>query len=97
MNLPEKPQENNNLEVTQIIIIKAKKKIETGLSVPTASTGTAIDTLNGIAKTLAQISNIGGGSKSTGGGGVADGIKTLAEYSAAQAFMAGYKAGKGEQ
>jgi len=89
MNLPEKPQENNNLEVTQIIIIKAKKKIETGLAVPTASTGTAIDTLNGIAKTLAQISNIGGG--------VADGIKTLAEYSAAQAFMAGYKAGKGEQ
>lgn len=51
--------------------------IKKGLENPTASTGTPIDSLNGGAKFMAQLSNIGGGSKATGGGGVQDGFNTV--------------------
>lgn len=52
-------------------------KIKKGLENPTASTGTPIDSLSGGAKFMAQLSNIGGGSKATGGGGIQDGFNTV--------------------
>ncbi|MCX4858171.1 hypothetical protein [Streptomyces canus] len=45
--------------------------------VATASTGTAINTLNGAAKRNATLAVIGGGTKAAGGGGVAAGVRRL--------------------
>ncbi|MER7769898.1 hypothetical protein [Kitasatospora sp. NPDC096140] len=45
--------------------------------VATASTGTAINTLSGAAKRNATLAVIGGGTKATGGGGVAAGVRRL--------------------
>ena len=56
------------------------KQIADGLNRPTASTGKSIDELHGAAKRIAQISNIGGGSKSTGGGGLDKGLDTVAKH-----------------
>ena len=44
------------------------------------STGTPMDKLHGGAKRMAQMSNIGGGSKATGGGGVYEGMKAMLQY-----------------
>lgn len=44
------------------------------------STGTPMDKLHGGAKRMAQMSNIGGGSKATGGGGVDEGMKAMLQY-----------------
>lgn len=60
---------------------KTKKKIEDGLSRPNASTGTPMDELHGAAKRVAQLSNIGDGSKATGGGGIDQGLETIINYS----------------
>ena len=68
----------NNLVISQ-------RKIAEGLSRKTASTGTPIDELHGGAKFMAQLSNIGGGSKATGGGGIKDGFNTIATYVDAKA------------
>ena len=51
-----------------------------GLNKTTASTGTPMDKLHGGAKRMAQMSNIGGGSKATGGGGVYEGMKAMLQY-----------------
>ena len=56
---------------------EAAKKIEDGLSKPTASTGTPIDDLHGLPKIIAQKSNIGGGSLATGGGGYQEGDRII--------------------
>ncbi len=39
--------------------------------------------LHGGAKKMAQMSNIGGGSKATGGGGVDEGMKAMLQYTQA--------------
>ena len=67
------------------VIERTDKKIIQGLENPTASTGTPISNLNGGAKFLAQLSNIGGGSVATGGGGIKDGFNTITTNVAAKA------------
>lgn len=69
----------NQLELKK----KTDELIKKGLECPTASTGTPIKDLNGGARFMAQISNIGGGSVETGGGGIKDGFNTIAENVAA--------------
>ena len=58
---------------------KTDAKIKKGLEKPTASTGTPISKLHGGPKFMAKLSNIGGGSIATGGGGIRDGFNTIAE------------------
>ena len=54
-----------------------RKQIENGIAKKTASTGTSINRLKGCAKTTAILSNIGGGSKATGGSGMKGGMKKI--------------------
>ncbi len=75
-----RPQRPSFPQVVDQVYNQTQKKITEGLSKPTASTGTRIEDLHGAAKTIAQISNIGGGSKATGGGGITEGMKTLVEH-----------------
>lgn len=63
----------------------SQRKIAEGLSRKNASTGTPIENLHGGAKFMAQLSNIGGGSKETGGGGIKNGFNTIATYVDAKA------------
>lgn len=70
-------QNVNNLYET------TKNQIQAGISKPTASTGKPIENLHGAAKTTTLLSNIGGGSKETGGGGMAQGLKTLSQFTQA--------------
>lgn len=63
---------------TQRIFDKTSEDIRKGLENPYASTGTPIEKLKGGAKFMAQLSNIGGGSVETGGGGVKQGFNTVA-------------------
>lgn len=58
---------------------KTGAKIKKGLEKPTASTGTPISKLHGGPKFMAQLSNVGGGSVATGGGGIKEGFNTIAE------------------
>ena len=44
-----------------------------------------MENLHGGAKKMAQMSNIGGGSKATGGGGVDEGMKAMLQYTQADA------------
>ena len=75
---------NNNLK-NKNILEASQIKIAEGLSKETASTGTPIEDLHGGAKFMAQLSNIGGGSKETGGGGIKDGFNTITAYVDAKA------------
>ena len=63
---------------------QAGKQIVDGLNKPTASTGRSMDELHGAAKTIAQMSNIGGGSKATGGKGIAGGLDAMTKYTQAK-------------
>lgn len=75
---------NASLEsVADSILNQRGQQIVDGLTRTTASTGTPMDELHGGAKTMAQMSNIGGGSKATGGGGVAEGLKAVLQYTRA--------------
>ena len=65
------------------ILNQRGKQIVDGLNRTTASTGTPMDKLHGGAKRMAQMSNIGGGSKATGGGGVDEGMKAMLQYTQA--------------
>ena len=65
------------------ILSQRGKQIVDGLNKTTASTGTPMDKLHGGAKRMAQMSNIGGGSKATGGGGVDEGMKAMLQYTQA--------------
>ena len=67
------------------ILNQRGKQIVDGLNRTTASTGTPMDKLHGGAKRMAQMSNIGGGSKATGGGGVDEGMKAMLQYTQADA------------
>ena len=66
------------------ILNQRGKQIVDGLNKTTASTGTPMDKLHGGAKRMAQMSNIGGGSKATGGGGVDEGMKAMLQYTQAK-------------
>ena len=68
-------------------LVNTERKIQKGLAKETASTGTPIRDLSGAAKTVAQISNVGGGSKEVGGGGIEDGLKTMLEHTALKAHL----------
>lgn len=69
-------QENESVQET---IKSTESKIKDGLSKPTASTGTPMKDLSGGARFMAQLSNIGGGSLATGGGGIKVGFNTIAK------------------
>ena len=75
------------LKEVKKIAKQTNKKIEKGLSNPKASTGTPINALSGGAKIMAVTSNIGGGSKATGGKGVIDGLNTIMQNQAAKAIL----------
>ena len=70
-------------DVADNIVKMRGKQIQDGLNKTTASTGTPMTKLHGGARKMAQMSNIGGGSKVTGGGGVDEGIKALLQYTQA--------------
>ena len=75
---------NASLERTADNILNQRgKQIVDRLNKTTASTGTPMDKLHGGAKRMAQMSNIGGGSKATGGGGVDEGMKAMLQYTQA--------------
>ena len=75
---------NTSLErAADSILSQRGKQIVDGLNKPTASTGTPMYKLHGGAKRIAQMSNRGGGSKSTGGGGVDEGMKAMLQYTQA--------------
>lgn len=59
------------------------KKIQKGYERKTASTGTPIEDLHGGAKFLAQLSNVGGGSVETGGGGIKEGFSIILQHAEA--------------
>ena len=65
------------------ILNQRGKQIVDGLNKTTASTGTPMDKLHVGAKRMAQMSNIGGASKATGGGGVDEGMKAMLQYTQA--------------
>ena len=78
------PKSNTSLErAADSILNQRGKQIVDGLNKTTASTGTPMDKLHGGAKRMAQMSNIGGGSKATGGGGVDEGMKAMLQYTQA--------------
>ena len=80
------PKSNTSLErAADSILSQRGKQIVDGLNKTTASTGTPMDKLHGGAKRMAQMSNIGGGSKATGGGGVDEGMKAMLQYTQADA------------
>ncbi|GHU75205.1 hypothetical protein FACS1894188_05540 [Clostridia bacterium] len=95
---------NNNNDVTSLesdivkiahdVVAKTDKKIQKGLDKPIASTGTPISELKGAAKFTSSLSNIGGGSKDTGGGGMEDGLKTINQNSAAKGILYGVETAK---
>lgn len=74
------PQAAHQLQI-QNALLQTKRKIDAGLAKPVASTGTPIEDLSGMAKTLALKANLGGGSIATGGRGVRGGDELLNQYS----------------
>ena len=50
------------------------------MTIPVASTGTPISELNGMARTLAIMANMGDGSIATGGRGVRGGVELMTKY-----------------
>ena len=83
----------NGLEISnqrvsaQDIFNQTSAKIQQGLENPLASTGTPIEKLHGGAKFMAQLSNIGGGAISQGGGGIRDGFNTIQQNTSARAVL----------
>lgn len=78
-----RPQKLSFEQVVDQVYQQTGKQIVDGLNNPTASTGRPIDELHGAAKRIAQMSNIGGGSKSTGGGGLDKGLDTVTKHAQA--------------
>lgn len=76
---------NTQLAVATESFKRSGRKIKEGLCKQTASTGIPMDQIHGGAKFMAQMSNIGGGSVATGGGGIKDGFSTVLEFTAASA------------
>ena len=82
-------EKENVIEKINVDIEEINQKIAEGLSKETASTGTPMKGLKGATKMTASLSNIGGGSKKTGGGGMEEGIKTLRQNDILKALKAG--------
>lgn len=76
------------------VIVEKRTVIVERSKNPNASTGTPISDLNGIAKSLAMISNLGGGSKAIGGEGVEGGIRNITDLAGAEAYIKGYYDGR---
>ena len=57
-----------------------KTQISQGLSNPNSGTGRPIEELKGAAKFNAMLSNICGGSKANGGGGMAEGLERIFKH-----------------
>lgn len=83
-----RPKQPNVEQVVDQVYRQTGKQILTGLNRPTASTGKPIAELSGAAKRIAQISNIGGGSKATGGGGIDKGLDTVTKHAQARTAKA---------
>lgn len=83
---PEASLASKGMKSAQEIINATNSKIIEGLSRPTASSGTPIEDLSGGARFMAQLSNIGGGSLATGGGGIRDGFNTIAANIGAKGY-----------
>lgn len=85
------PKKNSNstqtIETLKNIENQTSEKIQNGLKKPTASTGKSMNDLKGGAKFMAQLSNIGGGSKATGGKGIADGFNTIVQNQKAKTAL----------
>ena len=79
--------------IAMTVVVEKRTLIVERSKNPNASTGTPISDLNGIAKSLAMISNLGGGSKAIGGG-VEEGIRNINDLARAEAYIAGYRDGK---
>ena len=69
------------------VVKAAGQKIKAGLEKPTASTGTLMQSLSGGPLFNATLSNIGGGSKASGGGGMQAGWKTCTQFVTASAVL----------
>ena len=65
------------------------RQIQQGFDNPYASAGTPIASLAGGAQTNAQLSNVGGGSKATGGNGMKGGVQTMLTYAYAKGMERG--------
>ena len=61
-------------------LYRTRREIETKMAIPVASTGTPISELNGMARTLAIMANMGDGSIASGGRGVRGGEELMAHY-----------------
>ena len=84
--LPKKNSNSTlNIETLKKIEKQTSEKIQKGLKKPTASTGKSMNDLKGGAKF--QLSNIGGGSKATGGKGIADGFNTIVQNQKAKTIL----------
>lgn len=83
-----RPQQSSVDKVVNQIYQQTGKQIVDGLNKPTASTGKRIDELHGAAKRIAQMSNIGGGSKAIGGGGLEKGLETVTKHTQARTAKA---------
>ncbi len=74
------PQQIVRQNAIQSELYRTRKEIETKMAVPIASTGTPISELNGMARTLAIMANMGDGSIATGGRGVRGGVELMTKY-----------------
>ena len=83
-----RPQKPSFEQVVDQVYQQTGKQIVDGLNKPTASTGKPIEELHGAAKRIAQMSNIGGGSKATGGGGLDRGLDTVTKHAQAKTAKA---------
>ena len=83
-----RPEKSSAEQYIDQIYRQTGQQIKDGLNRPTASTGKSIADLSGAAKMTAQISNIGGGSKATGGGGIEKGLDTVTKHAQARTAKA---------
>lgn len=75
------------VSTARVVAEKTDKKIQEGLTKTTASTGTPVEDLHGGALFMAQMSNVGGGSIDTGGGGIKSGFETIAQNISAKSVL----------
>lgn len=80
---------NKKLDMNQVkkIANDSSEKIKLGLSRKVASTGKPMNELKGGAKFMASMSNIGGGSKNSGGDGVFGGLDTIMKNRTADTIL----------
>lgn len=78
---------NDVISLAQKVSEDTVAKIKKGLDRPIASTGTPMSHLSGGAEFMAKLSNIGGGSLATGGGGVKDGFNTIVQNASANNLL----------